>query len=42
MMSDDRLTGLFLLHVHQDITIHIDNVIDRFSKTRNGRLDLLL
>jgi hypothetical protein len=37
-MSADRLTGLALLHIHQDRPVKIDEVIEQFSKMGPHRL----
>nr|XP_047123059.1 52 kDa repressor of the inhibitor of the protein kinase-like [Hydra vulgaris] len=37
-MSDDRLNGLALMYIHQEIVSCIDNVINRFT-IKNRRLD---
>lgn len=41
-MSQQRLVGLALLHIHRDIKISVSNVIDRFSKIKKRRLDFVL
>ncbi|KAK3917526.1 52 kDa repressor of the inhibitor of the protein kinase [Frankliniella fusca] len=41
-MSQDRLTGLALMHVHRDIDIDINAIITRFAKSGNRRLELIL
>jgi hypothetical protein len=41
-MVEDRLNGLALMHIHRDISIDIDQVIDRFSKNKNRKLDFIL
>jgi len=41
-MSEDRLVGLALLNVHNDIEILPDEVIDQFAKSKNRKLDLIL
>ncbi|XP_063230714.1 52 kDa repressor of the inhibitor of the protein kinase-like [Bacillus rossius redtenbacheri] len=41
-MSEDRLIGLALLHVHRDIPVNVDSVIDRFAKTGNRRIPFLI
>lgn len=40
-MAEDRLTGLALLHIHRDIELDIDAIINRFAK-QNRRLDFVL
>ncbi len=39
-MSNERLTSLTLLHVHQDIPVIIEEVIDEFSRRHPRRLQL--
>lgn len=41
-MTEERLSGLCLMHVHKDIHIDIGKIIDRFSKSKNRRLDFIL
>jgi len=41
-MGEERLTGLALLNVHRDISVSVDNVIDRFAKSQTRRLDFVL
>jgi len=41
-MSEERLVGLALLNVHNDIEITPNEVIDQFSKSKNRKLDLIL
>lgn len=33
-MSEPRLTGLALLHIHRQENINIDNIIDRFASNK--------
>lgn len=40
-MTEERLNGLALLHIHQDINIDINKVIDRFAKN-NRKLDFVI
>ena len=37
-MREERLTGLALLHIHQDIVVSIDQIIDRFANLGPHRL----
>ena len=39
-MSNERLTSLTLLHIHPDIPINIEEVIDEFSRRHPRRLQL--
>lgn len=41
-MGDDRLMGLALMHVHRDIELSTDKVIDDFAKLLKTRLDFVL
>lgn len=41
-MGEDRLTGLALLHVHRDIDVAVNNVIDRFASSKNRRVQFIL
>jgi hypothetical protein len=36
-MGEERLTGLALLHIHRDIDVNVDNVIDRFGKSKSKK-----
>lgn len=33
-MGQSRLTGLALLHIHRQITLNVDKIIDRFAKSK--------
>lgn len=41
-MNEERLTGLCMLHVHKDINLDVDKIIDRFSKCKTRRLDFVV
>ena len=41
-MGEERLSGLALMHVHRDIKICTEHVLDIFAKTRNTRLDFII
>ena len=41
-MTQDRLVGLALLNVHRDILVNVENVIERFAKSGNRKLDFVL
>jgi hypothetical protein len=41
-MGEDRLNGLALMHVHRDIDICAEEIIDIFAKCRNTRIDFVL
>lgn len=40
--SEERLSGLALLHIHRDIKIDVENIIDRFGKRKTRKLDFIL
>ena len=37
-MTNNRLNGLALMHIHRDITPSIDDVLDRYGNSGNRRL----
>ena len=41
-MGEERLSVLALMHVHRDIKICTEHVLDIFAKTRNTRLDFII
>jgi hypothetical protein len=41
-MSEERLVGLALLSILNDVEIMPDEVIDQFTKSKNRKLDLIL
>lgn len=41
-MSQERLVGLALMHIHRDIEISPDSVLDRFASLRRRNLDLII
>ena len=41
-MQEERLTGLALMLIHRDIDVNIENVINRFAKSGNRRVDFIL
>lgn len=41
-MSEERLSGLCLLHTHRDVEVDVNKVIDRFAKSGNRRLDFII
>jgi hypothetical protein len=41
-MTEERLVGLALLNIHRDIPVDVSNVITRFSKSGNHRLDFIV
>lgn len=40
--GQERLVGLALLHVHRDININIDEVLNRFAKMKNRHLSFII
>lgn len=40
-MTEDRLSGLTLLHIHRNITIDLDDAVDRFARKHPRKLQLL-
>jgi hypothetical protein len=41
-MGETRLVGLCLLHVHRELEINIEKVIERFAKKGSRRLEFIL
>ncbi|XP_016664821.2 52 kDa repressor of the inhibitor of the protein kinase-like [Acyrthosiphon pisum] len=41
-MGEERLTGLALLHIHRDIQLNVEDIIDRFAKEKKRCIDLIL
>lgn len=43
-MTEDRLSALCLINVNNKVNVldEIDNIIDIFAKTKNGRLEFVL
>ncbi|KAK3909080.1 52 kDa repressor of the inhibitor of the protein kinase [Frankliniella fusca] len=41
-MSQIRLTGLALMHVHRHVDLDIDDIITSFAKSRKRRIDFIL
>ena len=39
-MSEDRLTGLALMHIHSDMDINLDEIIDNFAREHPRRMKL--
>ena len=39
-MTDERLSSLSLLHVHRDIDVDVDNVIDTFKEYKDRKWSL--
>ena len=40
-MTENRLSGLALLHVHREISIELDGAVDRFARRHPRKLQLL-
>jgi len=41
-MGEERLTGLALLHIHRDIQLNVEDIIDRFTKEKKRCIDMIL
>nr|CAH7734285.1 unnamed protein product [Callosobruchus chinensis] len=41
-MEEERLTGLALLHIHRNMEVDAEEVIDIYSKKTKHRLDFVL
>ena len=41
-MAEERLTGLALLHIHRDISINVDDVINLFANSKKRNLDFVV
>ena len=40
-MTNERLTGLALMHVHRHINLDVDAIIDNFARAHPRRMHLL-
>jgi len=40
-MGQIRLTGLALMHVHRNIDVNVNNIIDRFAKNKR-KIDFIV
>lgn len=40
-MAENRLNGLAMLHIHREITLNIDKVIERFARKHPKRMKLV-
>ena len=40
-MSDDRLNSIALMHIHRDVDISVEDVIDRFARRNPRRMELV-
>ena len=40
-MGTGRLTGLTLLHIHRDIPVHTDDIIDNFGRVHPRKLEMV-
>ena len=38
-MTEQRLCGLALMHIHRDVQIVVQKVLDRFSKSGKRRIE---
>ncbi|ESN93972.1 hypothetical protein HELRODRAFT_153372, partial [Helobdella robusta] len=38
-MTEDRLVGLALLNVHRDVLVNVENIIERFAKSGNRKIE---
>nr|CAI5818360.1 unnamed protein product [Callosobruchus analis] len=41
-VPDNRLTGLDLLHIHKEMNIELESVLERFSRKKKRRIDIAL
>jgi len=41
-MGQERLLGLDLLNVHEEVSVSVDHVIDRFSNSERRLLDFVV
>ncbi|KAF0717035.1 52 kDa repressor of the inhibitor of the protein kinase-like, partial [Aphis craccivora] len=41
-LGEERLTGLVLLHIHRDIQLNVEDIIDRFTKEKKRCIDMIL
>lgn len=41
-MGEERLTGLALLNIHRDVVINTDDIITKFGKTKQRRINFIL
>jgi len=41
-MGQDRLCGLTLLHIYQEINVPVDEIIERFSRMKNRKIDCII
>ena len=41
-MGADRLTGLALMHVHRDISVSVEDIINRFANAHTRKLDFVV
>ena len=40
-MEEERLNGLAMMHINNDITIEVNKVVDTFARKNNTRMQLL-
>ncbi|ESN94593.1 hypothetical protein HELRODRAFT_68816 [Helobdella robusta] len=41
-MTEDILVGLALLNVHRDVLVNVENIIERFAKSGNRKIEFVL
>jgi len=41
-MSQDRLCGLALLHIHRELDISEDKIIERFANSKKRNIDFVI
>jgi hypothetical protein len=41
-MGNNRLSGLVLLHVHRNIKVNTDAIIERFAEQKNRKRNFIL
>ena len=41
-MNQDRLNGLARLHIHKEIQVDIEAIINRFAEKKNHRLEFVI
>ncbi|KAG5879879.1 hypothetical protein JTB14_037715 [Gonioctena quinquepunctata] len=42
IISQEKLSGLALLHIHRDISVNVEKVIDRFAKVKERKLEFII
>nr|CAI5853375.1 unnamed protein product [Callosobruchus analis] len=41
-MSEMRLTGLALLHIHREMNTELESVLEKFSRKKKRKIDMAL